>query len=491
MFKKSRQFYHLILTITLLSFFLITASTLSFATRFSDLENHWAKSYVETVSTYKAVNGYVDGTFKPDDTIQRIEFLAIVINAQGIVTRQPIDGEYWGMPFIEAAINSGLILPNEFGDLESLTFQKNISREEMANIVVNAYLLSGGLIDSSALTNAKQKLSDFDAVSPRYQENALASVALDFITGYSDGTFGPLKIASRAQAAVLSYKLLIKLGAITNLDLPENIVFSKKSIKQGDLLKFTLYHADSPTEISVVQDLYPNFKWVAGDGVFQGVLPTNYSTLPGSNTFKFVNNQTGNVTTKTVTILPRDFKVQKLTIDSTVASNTTSEEAYAEYRKYFNPSREISSPLKYYTEPFLLPVKGKLTTEFGESRTVNGALTSYRHAGIDIAAPRNANVLAANTGKVMLAMPLIITGNSIVIDHGEGIFSVYFHLDKLFVKQGELVNRGQLIGAVGSTGFSTGPHLHFTMSYYRFDIEPGYLLYGEAVTKNNYLQLLK
>ena len=91
----------------------------------------------------------------------------------------------------------------------------------------------------------------------------------------------------------------------------------------------------------------------------------------------------------------------------------------------------------------------------------------------------------------MLAMPLIITGNSIVIDHGEGLFSVYFHLDKIFVKEGEMVTRGQLVGAVGSTGFSTGPHLHFTMSYYRFDIEPGFLLYGETITKGNYLNLMK
>jgi murein DD-endopeptidase MepM/ murein hydrolase activator NlpD len=147
--------------------------------------------------------------------------------------------------------------------------------------------------------------------------------------------------------------------------------------------------------------------------------------------------------------------------------------------------------VKYYTESFLLPTQGKLTTEFGEARYVNGSLTTYRHAGIDIAAPRNADVLATNTGKVMLAMPLIITGNSIVIDHGEGLFSVYFHLDKLFVKEGEMVTRGQLIGAVGSTGFSTGPHLHFTMSYYRFDIEPGFLLYGETITKGNYLNLMK
>ena len=64
-------------------------------------------------------------------------------------------------------------------------------------------------------------------------------------------------------------------------------------------------------------------------------------------------------------------------------------------------------------------------------------------------------------------------------------------MDKLFVTEGELVERGQLIGEVGSTGFSTGPHLHFTMSYYGTNIEPGYLIYGKSLTKNNYLELMK
>jgi murein DD-endopeptidase MepM/ murein hydrolase activator NlpD len=88
-------------------------------------------------------------------------------------------------------------------------------------------------------------------------------------------------------------------------------------------------------------------------------------------------------------------------------------------------------------------------------------------------------------------MPLILTGNSVVIDHGQGLFSVYFHLDKLFVSTVEFVKRGQLIGAVGSTGFSTGPHLHFTMSCAQSNIEPGYMLYDRSITKNNYLELMK
>lgn len=488
--KYIKRHINLILAIAVMTVSTLTASAPSFATNFSDIDNHWAKSYIEMVSTYNAVSGYVDGSFKPDDKIQRIEFIAIVINAQGTKVRMPENGEYWGQPFIEAAVNNGLILLNEFGNLDELTYSMDITREEMASIVVNAYINSGGLTEPLVLNETSTKLSDFGSVSPRYYENAVASVALDFISGYSNGTFAPKQYASRAQAAVLSYKLLVKLGVITNLDLPENIVLSKSTVKQGDLLKLTVYHADTISEIALVQDLYPNFKWYDTGDMIEGYIPTNYSSKPGVHSLKFTNTRTGNITTKDITVAARDFRVQRLTVDTNIESSTKTDEAYAQYRKYFNPSREVSSPVKYYTQSFLLPTHGKLTTEFGESRYVNGSLTTYRHAGIDIAAPRNAEVLSTNTGKVVLAMPLIITGNSIVIDHGEGLFSVYFHLDKLFVKEGEMVTRGQLIGTVGSTGFSTGPHLHFTMSYYRFDIEPGFLLYGETITKGNYLNLM-
>ncbi len=488
--KRVVNLIQVVVIISIMAVSTITTSMPAFATPFSDLENHWAKSYIDMVSAHQVVSGYADGSFKPNKAIQRIEFIAIIVNAQGLVTRTPEIGEYWGQPYIEAALQSGLIVSNEYGTMDALTFSKNITREEMASIVVNAYIYSGGLMDSRVLNEVRTKLSDFDTVSPNYKDNAIASVALDFISGYSDGTFAPKNSANRAQAAVLSYKLLVKLGTITDA-LPENIILSKNKIKQGDLLTLSIYHVTSPTTIELVQNLYPEFKWFDAGGVIKGVIPTNYSTKPGVYALKFTNKETGNTSTRTIEIAQRDFRVQRLTIDTRIESSTKTDEGYAQYRKYFNPSRDISSPVPYYTEPFLLPTSGKLTTEFGESRYVNGVLTTYRHAGIDIAAPRNADVLSANTGKVVLAMPLIITGNSIVIDHGEGLFSVYFHLDKSFVAKGEMVKRGQLIGAVGSTGFSTGPHLHFTMSYYRFDIEPGFILYGESITKGNYLELMK
>lgn len=486
-----QRLYSIILAFAIVLSSIAGVATPSTAASFRDVDNHWSKSYVETVSGYKAITGYPDGTFKPNETIKRIEFISLIVNSQGTYVRDRKGGEFWGQPYVEAAISSGLIGSDEFGNMDESDLGRNISREEMASIVVNAYTEAGGRIDSTALHKASTGLSDFDEVSTEYRKNAIASVALDLISGYPNGTFAPKQNANRAEAAVISYRLLIKQGIIPNDSLPINVTISKSRLQQGDMLRINVYHANSPSELSLAQDLYPGFDWYDSDGVIHGYIPTNYHTSPGTHSLKLTDQRTGAVVTKNILVDSRDFRVQYLTIDPNIEASTRNEEAYAQYRKYFNPSREVSSPVKYYSEPFILPTKGRITTEFGETRTVNGAPTSYRHSGLDIAAPTNTDVLATNSGRVTLAMHLTLTGNSIVIDHGEGLFSVYFHLEKLFVSQGDMVERGQLIGGVGSTGFSTGPHLHFTMSHYSTNVEPGYLIYNQPVTKNNYQELMR
>lgn len=289
----------------------------------------------------------------------------------------------------------------------------------------------------------------------------------------------------------LGYKGDTSLSFDVNVDLPESYVVSKEILKQGDMLVVTAQHVNEIEDISLDQNLVEHFTWFKSGNSYRGYLPTNYYTKLGSYTLTFTNKTTNISTDFNVEVVSRDFKVQNLIIDSNVEASTRNDEAYAEYREVFNPARDVSANERYYTESFMLPTPGRLNTEFGESRNVNGAPTTYRHIGIDIGAPRGATVVAVNRGKVVLSQLLILTGNTVIIDHGEGLFSVYEHLDSLAVEKGDLVEKGQTIATVGSTGFSTGPHLHFTMSYYRTDIEPGYFLYGEPLTKENYKELMK
>jgi murein DD-endopeptidase MepM/ murein hydrolase activator NlpD len=112
--------------------------------------------------------------------------------------------------------------------------------------------------------------------------------------------------------------------------------------------------------------------------------------------------------------------------------------------------RELRPPLKRLS----------ISTPFGAKRIINGKRRSI-HWGTDFRAPKGTPVYAALSGKVVLAENLYFTGNTVVIDHGLGIHTLYAHLSEITVKEGQFVKAGQVIGKVGSTGRSTGPHLHF------------------------------
>jgi murein DD-endopeptidase MepM/ murein hydrolase activator NlpD len=114
---------------------------------------------------------------------------------------------------------------------------------------------------------------------------------------------------------------------------------------------------------------------------------------------------------------------------------------------------------RYWKEGFLLPLNGPVTTRFGTGRVLNGKPRSS-HSGVDIAGERGTRVLGANSGKVVLAEDFYLMGKTVVVDHGWGVSTIYAHLDRIDVREGQELKRGQVLGTVGSTGRATGPHLH-------------------------------
>lgn len=112
---------------------------------------------------------------------------------------------------------------------------------------------------------------------------------------------------------------------------------------------------------------------------------------------------------------------------------------------------------------------------FGAKRILNGQPRSP-HAGADYSANQGTPVLAAADGEVKLAEEHFFSGNAIYLDHGDGLLTMYFHLHEIFVKPGQAVTRGAVIGTVGSTGRSTGPHLHFAVRWRGARVDPALLL---------------
>lgn len=181
--------------------------------------------------------------------------------------------------------------------------------------------------------------------------------------------------------------------------------------------------------------------------------------------------------TRTISIKSKDFKTQYLVVSKALVQSNRNDKAEKEYIQIVKPARNISDPNKLWEGEFIMPVAGRLTTDFAEIRYVNNKISSSRHSGLDLAAALGTKIQAPNNGKVTLAASgLLSTGNTIVIDHGMGLFTSYYHLNTIDVKVGDLVKKRDIIGTIGSTGFSTGAHLHYGASLYNTLVNPYQLL---------------
>ncbi|WP_322795525.1 M23 family metallopeptidase [Tepidiforma sp.] len=168
----------------------------------------------------------------------------------------------------------------------------------------------------------------------------------------------------------------------------------------------------------------------------------------------------------TITVLPAEWTVDYLEFSPEQSAELLDPAVVAAELELLRDIYVKVTPQKLWNGPWLLPVQGALTARFGEQRSVNGAPPSGHHGGTDIGAEEGTPVVATNSGTVVLARELKVRGNMVVIDHGGGLYSGYAHLSSIAVAEGDRVEAGQVIGAVGNTGLSTGAHLHWEMAAY-------------------------
>jgi Peptidase family M23 len=163
-----------------------------------------------------------------------------------------------------------------------------------------------------------------------------------------------------------------------------------------------------------------------------------------------------------LTIRKRDFKVQHLTLPTAMVDldPETERRAVAE-GEHLSTLYRMVTPQRLWRGPFVRPVAGtEPATGFGSRRIINGKPRAP-HGGADYAASRGTPVVAANTGRVALVGDYFFPGRLVVLDHGLGVYTLYFHLDTVAVADGDTVDQGHVLGTVGATGRATGPHLHF------------------------------
>ncbi len=138
-------------------------------------------------------------------------------------------------------------------------------------------------------------------------------------------------------------------------------------------------------------------------------------------------------------------------------------------------ARTTNSPRQDFRGHFIWPVRGRISGSFGNHRILNGKPKSP-HTGMDIAAPKGTPVKAPLGGVVTMVSDLYYTGNTVIIDHGYGVSTVFAHLDKAMVRMGQRLTQGDQIGTVGATGRATGPHLHWGLNWYKERLNPALVL---------------
>ena len=173
-------------------------------------------------------------------------------------------------------------------------------------------------------------------------------------------------------------------------------------------------------------------------------------------------------------VLKRKYKIQR--IDGLDEKKVTPPESVYQRIKEENnkigKARAINSDLPFFKNQFIMPVEGIISGVYGSQRILNGK-PRWPHYGIDIAAKQGTMIKSSGSGVVTMAEDdLYYTGGTIIMDHGHGISTIYSHLENVMVSVGDEINQGDIIGTVGSTGRSTGPHLDFRVNWFQTRLDP-------------------
>ena len=205
------------------------------------------------------------------------------------------------------------------------------------------------------------------------------------------------------------------------------------------------------------------------------LIPMSYYEKRGSKklTVEYLKGGKKEVTTLKLKVVSGEYAQEEIVVDAKKVnpkSKAVLKRISQEYKEAMRIYGTIT-PKSYIKEPFILPLESKITSNFGKARVYNGSLKGY-HSGTDFRASMGTPIIAANDAKVALVKERFYSGGTVLLNHGEGIYTCYFHMSKFFVKEGEMVKRGDLLGLSGASGRVTGPHLHFSARIAGVQVDP-------------------
>jgi murein DD-endopeptidase MepM/ murein hydrolase activator NlpD len=211
-------------------------------------------------------------------------------------------------------------------------------------------------------------------------------------------------------------------------------------------------------------------------GEWRSLVGIDLDTKPG--TYEAIITVDGQRATQSLPVTRRVFPSRRLTVDpDLVHPPPEMQERVDREAKHLRDIWDRPARERLWTAPFVRPVPDEANSAFGTRSIYNGEARPP-HTGADFLSPTGRPVKAPNAGRVVLADPQYFSGNTVIIDHGLGLFSMLAHLSQIDVKVGDTVTAGQIVGKVGATGRVTGPHLHWGVRLNNARVDPLSLLFA-------------
>ena len=250
----------------------------------------------------------------------------------------------------------------------------------------------------------------------------------------------------------ISYRLILA----TFFFILSNISYSNEYYSPGDVALIALDQPLNDSDFYYMNNLVT--KVIKNDKPYL-LFGIPYGTEHGTNTFKFSSDNT--VKKITLEVMAKEYPIQNIQIQKYKTKTNK------ELKRILNEKKEIINAKKniYKVHPdfnFMIPAEGIVTGVYGTQRYYNGKKGNF-HNGHDIAGDSGTPVYAPSSGKVVLAGNYYYNGKFIMINHGNNLISMFLHLNDIFIEQDQILKKGEIIGTIGSTGLSTGPHLHWSV----------------------------
>jgi murein DD-endopeptidase MepM/ murein hydrolase activator NlpD len=256
------------------------------------------------------------------------------------------------------------------------------------------------------------------------------------------------------------------------------VTASSRSARPGDVVVLTIATRAPAASIrarAFDRDLFP---FAVGTRRWRVLIGIDLETAPGTYV---VSIEAGDApgsegATYELSVAPRTFRTRTLTVDEAFVNPPAAVvERIDREAAELNGLWASASPAKLWAGPFIRPVADPANSAFGTRSILNGQPRSP-HSGADFSSAAGTPIKAPNAGRVVLAGDRYFTGNTVIIDHGLGLFSLFAHLSEMAVKGGDSVQTGEVVGKVGATGRVTGPHLHWSVRLNGARVDPLSLL---------------